>query len=506
MHVLFATPEITPFSQTTELAERCAALSEAIQNYKPGLYPENLTDPEVEPHTIPNPVSAISVVAPLYEHIDVDELALARRLQTLKVTVDGKQDEVIIYEGRTPGRVRTFLLSHPKLRDAHATGRAQAAAAALFCRAVVELCASFPLAVDIVHGHGWTTGLIPVYLDAMGQRGPLADVLSVFSVHDPDDAGSFPKSVSKTLELPAPYFSEDALLLDGRVNFTQGGILFADFVVTASESLNEDLSAEDCDHPLAEAFAERAEDTFGISDGLDPEAWDPNNDPQISVAFSAERLNGKRRNKAELQHIFGLPARPTLPLVAFVGPLTKTRGADLFAKALESMLKDGQALQVVVLGRGEEKIMMRMADLAKAHPRQIGLHLEDDALLLRRVLAGADLIAFPDRQAAATTAHLKAMRYGTIPVAHAVGVLLDSIEDHDAIDEAPPGVGAGILFDEPNAEALAHALQSAATLAATPRSWRLIMQHSMSQDFSWSMAAHQHIGLYTDLLEGEEDE
>ena len=508
MHILFATPETAPYTVTENgLGQRCAQLAEAITTFKPGNFPENITNPEIDPLTIPNPVTSLSVVAPLHSGINPDAERLARRLTPLKVPFNGGTEEVFIYEGRTPQRVRLFLLSHElfEVDDIYSHGRAERFA--LFARAVVSFCESFPLPVDVVHCHGWATGLIPAYLDAFGQDGPLAEVLTLFDAQDIDGHKGFPQKLSRYIGLPNDYLTDDALLLDNRLNYAQAGILFADFISTGSDSLNEALVAEDSDHPLAEAFADREEDLFGALDGIQVEEWNPANDSLIAVNFDIEGLNGKRRNKADVQHIFGLPMRPMVPLLAFTSGLDKARGLDVLISAVGNMLEDGASLQLVVMADGQDdQLKSKLVRLKEAFPRAVGLHYGHDEALLHRILAGCDLMVMPDRQPSTALQPLRALRYGTIPVAHSAGAFKDIVTEWDGTGKAPVGMAAGITYKDHNAQALSGAIERATELMKLPRQWRPLQEHAMKQDFSWAATANRFVALYEDLTYEEEDD
>ncbi len=497
MHILFATPEISPFTQTTGLGQYCTALASALRTYEPAAFSQDKTP-------APNPVAALSVVTPLSASLDKDALRLARRLTPVKVPVGRKIEDVIVYEGLTPQRVRVFFLEHPRLSQEVVNGDA-AAHYAFFSRAVVEFCRTSTLPVDVIHCHDWATGLVPVYLDAYGQDGVLGQIMTVFSLHDLDAQGQFDASAMKALGLPTEYFADDALEDGGKINFTKGGILFADIVTTHSDSFARELARGAGGYSLDGALQEREEDLFGVTDGVDYDAWNPASDTQLAVNFSVERLNGKRRNKSDVQHIFGLPARPMTPLLGFLSPLEEAKGVGILVEALDELLSDGLEAQFIVMAEGNDSYKQALVALRDRFPRAVSLHFGQDEALKHRLMAGLDAILLPSRLESGSPIHLQAMRYGTVPVARATGALKDTLADWDGAGAAPKGKGAGVLFDEFSADALAGAIEDTIEMLRTPRSWRTIVQHCMSTNFSWAQVAHQYIEIYKDLVEGDED-
>ncbi len=513
MHILFATPEIAPFHQEGKLGDFCATLTSALQSYKPYSFLSEqkraALDLKAALSALQSPLSSISVVTPLYGYLDKGAMSLARRLDKLEFEHGGDRVEVVVYEGQTPGRARVFFLEHEQFSQPWVYGPdnqlADEAAGrfGLFSHAIVEFCQSFPLPVDIIHCQGWATGLVPIYLDLFGDE-RLDETLTVFTLHELEEQGSFPKTTFPSLRLPKALCSPKALENNNRINFTQAGVLFADFITTVSPAYAEELAPPGPGSDLDSAFAEREEEIFGISSGIDYRDWNPSDDSYLPIRYSREKLNGKRRNKAELQHIFGLPPKPMIPLFGFLSPLREAKGAGLVCDALETLLEEQEAIQCIVLAHeGDDVWRERMCALQKRYPKSLGLHFARDEALEHRVIAGIDMVLLPSKREPDGIVQLRAMRYGTVPIARTTGTLRDTIADWDD-QPVPATMGAGITFDEFSAEALLEAMQDALGLFRRPRQWRPLLEHCMRVDFSWKTAAHNYIELYQDLLFFEE--
>jgi starch synthase len=80
------------------------------------------------------------------------------------------------------------------------------------------------------------------------------------------------------------------------------------------------------------------------------------------------------------------------------------------------------------------------------------------------------------------------LKYVTLPVVHAVGGLVDSIQ------EGPEGWG--FLFDQDTPQALVAALDRALKLFKDKPGWQASMQRAMARDHSWARAAGQYEALY----------
>ncbi|HEV7557308.1 MAG TPA: glycosyltransferase, partial [Kofleriaceae bacterium] len=117
-----------------------------------------------------------------------------------------------------------------------------------------------------------------------------------------------------------------------------------------------------------------------------------------------------------------------------------------------------------------------------------------DGALARRIYAGCDLFAMPSRFEPCGLGQLYAMRYGTLPVVHAVGGLRDTV-----VDAGEPGGGTGFRFDIANAFALGDALERAIRVCRNREALTRLRVAAMTRDSSWSASAEQYVGLYTSL-------
>lgn len=122
-----------------------------------------------------------------------------------------------------------------------------------------------------------------------------------------------------------------------------------------------------------------------------------------------------------------LPIDARAPLVGFVGRLDHQKGPDLLLAALPRLADLG--CQVVVLGAGAADYEAAVEAETRASGWFFRASVGFDARLARRVIAGADVLLMPSRFEPCGLTQLYAMRYGTVPVAHATGGLQDTVED-----------------------------------------------------------------------------
>ena len=84
----------------------------------------------------------------------------------------------------------------------------------------------------------------------------------------------------------------------------------------------------------------------------------------------------------------------------------------------------------VVLGTGEPRYQDIWRAFAARHPDRIGARIGFDESLAHLIEAGADIFLMPSRFEPCGLNQMYSMRYGTVPVVHAVGGLADTVCDY----------------------------------------------------------------------------
>src|SRR5204863_7646297 len=114
-------------------------------------------------------------------------------------------------------------------------------------------------------------------------------------------------------------------------------------------------------------------------------------------------------------------------------------------------------LQIVILGRGDERYERWLADAARREPTRLAVRLAYDPALAHQVEAGADAFLMPSRYEPCGLNQMYSLRYGTVPVVRATGGLDDTVTDFDAMS----GIGNGFKFRPYAADALLGAVRRA---------------------------------------------
>ena len=201
-------------------------------------------------------------------------------------------------------------------------------------------------------------------------------------------------------------------------------------------------------------------------------------------------MEGKKRNKEALVATLGFSTNDRL-LLGFVGRLDPhQKGVLVLAEAIERLISLG--CQVVILGSGNAKAEKTLQRVCERHPESSRALLKYDEALAHQIYAGADALVIPSRFEPCGLIQMIAMKYGTLPIAHAVGGLKDTIQDGKN----------GILYENYDSSAFVQAVERTYRVYKEEASqWGRMVLNAMKEDFSWNRSAQEYVKLYERALE-----
>lgn len=366
---------------------------------------------------------------------------------------------------------------------------------ALYCRACAALALghlSSDWRADLVHAHDWQAALLPALLALETERPK-----TVFTIHNLAYQGLVSAYEADRLGFPAAWWSHEALEFHGQLALIKAGIVYADRVTTVSPRYASEIQTPEFGCGLDGLLHHRASVLSGILNGIDPALWDPSTDPALVARYDADRLDSKQRNKAALQTELGLDTSPRALLLGMVSRLVAQKGVDLLIEALPALLRED--VQLVVLGSGDAALVQALRLAAASAPRRIVFRAGYDEPLAHRIQGGADALLVPSRFEPCGLTQLYALRYGTVPIVHAVGGLADTVVDADAQALADARAN-GISFGQANVASLLDAVRRAAGLYRAGAPWRQMQRTGMARDHSWTASAAAYRDLYTRVL------
>lgn len=480
MKILFVASEAAPFAKTGGLGDVIAALPRALA---------------ARGHDV-------LVVLPKYVGIDDKTFALRDTGRRVEVQFPYLTAQAAIFLTAPAERLRYLLLANPYYERREIYGEAgkdyrdNHKRYALLSVGALEAAKQINFIPDAVHAHDWQAALAALVMKRgwAGRPAPFK-ARTLFTIHNLAYQGLFPREAMSELALPGDLFHAEALEFYGQLCLLKAGLVFADKLTTVSPTYaREILQSPETGAGLDGLLRHRQQDLSGILNGVDYAQWSPEVDRALPANYSASDLAGKARCKAELQKELGLAVDASAPLSAAIGRLVHQKGYDLLADAVPGLVSRG--LQLALLGHGDPALEQRFREVAARFPTQVSVSLRFDEGLAHRIEAGADLFLMPSRFEPCGLNQLYSLRYGTLPLVHAVGGLADSVRDATPAGGPAGQEGWGFRFDEESAEAMLAAVDRALGLWKDASAWQATVRRAMAQDFSWDRAAESYEALY----------
>ncbi|MGV3549436.1 glycogen synthase GlgA [Rhizobium sp.] len=348
-------------------------------------------------------------------------------------------------------------------------------------------------APDIVHGHDWQAGLVPLYLK-YSEVGPHTP--SVLTIHNIAFQGQFSSQIFSALDLPAAAYAVDGVEYYGDVGYLKGGLRTAWAITTVSPTYAEEILEPQFGMGLEGLIGERIQDLVGIVNGIDDDVWNPETDRHVAATYNGVNIANRATNRAALEKRFELtPGKG--PIFCVVSRLTWQKGIDLVIEAADEIVANGG--QLIVLGSGDPVLEAGMRAAAARHPGNVAIVFGYDEPLSHLMQAGADAILIPSRFEPCGLTQLYGLRYGCVPIVGRTGGLSDTIIDANGAALAAR-VATGIQFSPIDSHGFGQALRRAFRLFEDRPVWDSIQKAAMKSDVSWQSSASQYASLYKTLL------
>ncbi len=483
LKIFYVVSEVAPFAKTGGLADVA------------GTYPKFLKELGHD----------IRVMMPNYRVINERKYVLRDviRLRNMEVQVGDRIVKGSAKSAFLPGsKVQVYFLDNEEYFDREElyqdpkTGEDYADNAErfiFFCKECLETLRLLHWQPDVIHCNDWQTALIAVYMKTLLKEDPFFENTgTLLTIHNAAYQGIFPPETVHLTGLPAEYAAKGgALEFWGKVNFLKAGILHADLLSTVSPSYAKQIQESDeygCG--LSETLRSRSKDLYGILNGVDYTVWNPETDKLIPYNYTVTDLTGKQQNKKALAEQCGLKYQEEIPVIGMISRLIDQKGFDLLAESFDKLM--AEPVQFVLLGRGEQKYESMFLKFARKYARKCAVRVAFDEGLAHLIEAGSDLFLMPSRYEPCGLNQMYSLKYGTIPIVHAVGGLADTVVDFDPAS----GEGTGFLFEKYSAKALLDTVKRALKAYQDQGLWRKLVRNAMKQDFSWRVSAEKYVKLY----------
>ncbi|MFA0889705.1 MAG: glycogen synthase GlgA [Synergistales bacterium] len=477
--VLHVAPEMAPLAKMGGLGDVVQALPKALRQI--GLdcrvllpaYPCVLGN--IEKHQLPLRRLRVSV------HVSLEWRVFSARI--LRTDLDG----VPVYLLEQPE-----LFSNPSIYPMD-LNESSALPFAFLSLAALELPSATRWRPQIYHVHDWPAAMLPVALRWHRHYRKMGlGVDTVLTLHNMAHHGILPEAALLGLGLDPASFGMDGLEFYGQVNLLKGGILTSDAITTVSPRYSWEIQTKGGGMGLEGVLASQKRKIRGILNGIDTDIWNPGTDPVLPAQYGAESPDGKALCRAALLRRLGWEDDGA-PLLLWVGRLVEQKGVDLLLSSVDKLV--GMGCRLLVIGSGHALYEDGLRKATERLEGRLWSYIGYSEEMAHLAYAGSDLFLMPSLFEPCGLSQLIALRYGTIPVARAVGGLADTIIDADGSQK-----GYGFLFSEYTSEELVQAVERALAAHADGSRWEEIVRRGMSMDFSWSNSAMAYANLYLELL------
>lgn len=477
LKIVFVSAEVDPFSKRGGLADVARSLPRALEKLG----------------------HQVIIVTPLYGTIDKEKFRLKLLAKDVPVEID---ETTTLKADFWRGKLRdlaVYFVDNKNLfsKVKHIYGAKNSGARFIFFNlATLKLLEHLQFSPDIIQCNDWHTGLIPYFLKKNKFNHSLfKNTATVYTIHNLSFQSGinwwripFREKDNGRKELPL--FNQSKKL--EYINFAKRAILYSTVVNTVSEQYANEILTREFGQDLHRILKNKKKKKrlFGIINGIDYQDYNPETDPGLKANYSIKTLDKKVKNKIYLQRKFQLPQNPEIPLLGIVSRITEQKGFDILADIIDSLLR--LDFQLVVWGSGEKRYEKFFRKIQKENPKKIAASLELDTKHATRVYAGSDIFLMPSRFEPCGLGQLISLRYGSIPVVHAVGGLVDTITDFNP----RTGKGNGFVFRRFNSQDFLAAIVRALETYKHKEIWTKLVKRGMKLSFTWEVPARKYVTLF----------
>lgn len=369
---------------------------------------------------------------------------------------------------------------------------------------------------DIIHCHDGHTALVPAmvreiegYRHYFHQTGCLTTIHNAgWGYHQEISDLAFAETITN---LPSRVILNN--LLDGTFNPLLAASGYG-VINTVSENYARELQQTDDDSLtgwLGHKFMDRGVELKGVTNGINPADFDPQQPDVMGIAapFSPAggKFSGKARCRAALvkelraaglkgiDQAGWLDSHPRQPLFTFIGRFTEQKGVDKLLGALETLLPMDKKFQVLILGTGDPKIEEGLELLATetSYQGRVCLLRGFDPLLANRIYAAGDFFLVPSKYEPCGLTDYIAQLFGNLPIVHQIGGLVKVVD----------GV-TGLAYREHNSAALMGTMLKAIDLFRKEKEKMFEMRKSavseIARNYTWDKVVKRYLKLYRQAM------
>jgi len=475
LNIVFVASEAVPFCKTGGLADVAGSLASALAD---------------RGHNV-------SLFVPMYRQVDIKAHRIKPTGVSVKVPISARIVRGSILKTKR-GRLSVYFVENADYFDRERLYNTSAGDYAdnaerfiFFSMAVLETVAKLKLDPDIFHVNDWQTALIPAYLKTRYAGDPsMANAATLLTIHNLGYQGLFTPEKWHLTGLSWELYSSGIMEFYGKINFLKSGLLFSDILATVSETYAREILSPEDGWGLDGVLRDRADDLFGVVNGIDTHEWDPRTDQLIPANFTSNDLEGKKVCKESLLKEMGLSCADE-PVAGVVSRLAEQKGMDILLECADDILDSG--VNLALLGSGDSRLEEEFRKVGKRHPGKAAINIGFSEILAHKIIAASDILIVPSRYEPCGLTQMYALAYGAAPVVRATGGL------NDTVSQVDPGadIGNGFKFTDYSPKALAEKIMETVDFYRRfPLKWTRIISRGMNEDHSWAKSAGRYESLY----------
>ena len=367
-----------------------------------------------------------------------------------------------------------------------------------FDKAVLSILPQIGFRPDIIHCHDWETGLVPVYLkNEFSADSFFWGIKSIMTIHNLKFQGIWDIQTMQGLTgFHSGLFTTDKLEFRRDANMLKGGLVYADYITTVSNTYANEIQTDYYGEGLNGLLSARHFDMQGIVNGIDYSVYNPQNDGRIFQKYDPFNFRQyKANNKEGLQRQLGLKVDRGMYMIGLVSRLTDQKGLDLINHVMDRLIDEHT--QFVVIGTGDPNYENMFRHYAWKYPDRVSANICYAEDLSHKLYAAADAFLMPSRFEPCGLTQLISFKYGTVPIVRETGGLKDTVVPFNEYDD----YGDGFSFSNYNAEEMLHVINYSKHIYYDRREqWNRMIERGMAKDFSWNASKFKYEGLYNYLL------
>ncbi len=413
MKILFLAAEAEPFVKIGGLADVAGSLPLALRAL-----------PDQNGSGVPLDVR---LVLPLHQAVQVD-IASLHLIADYSVCREGLSIPVKAFETTLDGMPVYFISGAPISNTLSVYSPDPAhdrEKYAFFSLAALELTRYLDWQPDIIHANDWHTSL--ALYAVQSRRAASSQVLpcTILTIHNLAYLGGDSSEVLSAYDLIP--LGDHSLPEWAKSQPLPLGLWSANAIVPVSPTYAREILTPDFGCGLDPYLKTRSDSITGILNGLDIKYWDPGRDKVLPACFNVDQLPARTLNKTALQKTLVLKQDEKIPLLAMVGRVDYQKGLDIAFAALRDLT--GWNWQFVILGSGDPALEDTARQLQSDFPDRVRAVIRYDSELSHMLYGGADMFLMPSRYEPCGLAQMIAMRYGCVPIVHATGGLIDTVQE-----------------------------------------------------------------------------